>query len=55
MTVPELDQWLQALRLICASHELVDAGLGFRFTVTRYGREIRRPLQSVQWQGIMAI
>lgn len=28
------------LRLICASHELVDAGPGFRFTITRYGQDI---------------
>ena len=38
-----------ALRLICASHELVDAGLGFRFTVTRYGREI--PAFAIRFNG----
>ena len=37
------------LRLICASHELVDAGLGFRFTVTRYGREI--PAFAIRFNG----
>ena len=28
------------LRLICSSELLVEAGKGFRFTVTRYGREV---------------
>ena len=37
------------LRLICASHELVDAGLGFRFTVTRYGREV--PAFAIRFNG----
>lgn len=37
------------LRLICASHELVDAGQGFRFTVTRYGREV--PAFAIRFNG----
>ena len=37
------------LRLICASHELVDAGQGFRFTVTRYGREV--PAFAIRFHG----
>ena len=28
------------LRLICSCEQLIEAGKGFRFTVTRYGREI---------------
>lgn len=28
------------LRLICSSELLVEVGKGFRFTVTRYGREV---------------
>ena len=37
------------LRLICASHELVDAGQGFRFTVARYGREV--PAFAIRFNG----
>lgn len=28
------------LRLICSSEQLAETGKGFRFTVTRYGREV---------------
>jgi len=37
------------LRLICASHELVDAGQGFRFTVAQYGREV--PAFAIRFNG----
>lgn len=30
----------EAIRLICPSDELENSGRGFRFTVSRYGREI---------------
>ena len=30
----------EALRLICASAEVSDAGKGFRFRIRRYGREV---------------
>ncbi|MDP3539711.1 MAG: Rieske 2Fe-2S domain-containing protein [Azonexus sp.] len=29
----------EELRLICASHEVVEAGRGFRFTIRRYERD----------------
>lgn len=29
----------EELRLICASHEIVEAGRGFRFTIRRYERD----------------
>ncbi|PKO94248.1 MAG: (2Fe-2S)-binding protein [Betaproteobacteria bacterium HGW-Betaproteobacteria-10] len=38
-----------ALRLICASHELVDAGPGWRFTVSRYGRDV--PAFAIRFKG----
>ena len=38
-----------ALRLICASHELVEAGPGFRFSVFRYGREV--PAFAIRFHG----
>ena len=37
------------LRLICASHEVVDAGPGFRFTVSRFDREI--PAFVIRYHG----
>jgi nitrite reductase/ring-hydroxylating ferredoxin subunit len=36
-------------RLICASEAVVESGTGFRFTVTRYGRE--EPAFVVRYQG----
>ena len=38
-----------ALRLICASHEVLDAGPGFRFTVSRFEREI--PAFAIRFNG----
>lgn len=38
-----------AFRLICASHELVNAGPGIRFTVSRYDREI--PAFAIRFDG----
>lgn len=38
-----------AFRLICASHELVEAGPGFRFSVSRYGREV--PAFAIRFHG----
>jgi hypothetical protein len=40
-------------RLICASHELVEAGQGFRFTRdARYGREVPAFVVRFNGQGI---
>jgi nitrite reductase/ring-hydroxylating ferredoxin subunit len=39
----------EKLRLICASHELGEAGKGFRFTIRRYEREV--PAFLVRFHG----
>ena len=38
-------------RLICPAREVVEAGKGVRFTVSRYGREI--PAFVIRFQGIV--
>ena len=38
-----------ALRLICAGADLLDAGKGVRFTVTRFGREV--PAFVIRFRG----
>ena len=37
------------LRLVCASQALVEAGMGFKFSVTRYGREV--PAFAIRFHG----
>jgi nitrite reductase/ring-hydroxylating ferredoxin subunit len=39
----------EELRLICASHEVVEAGKGFRFTISRHGRDV--PAFVIRYHG----
>lgn len=39
----------EELRLICASHEVIEAGKGFRFTIRRHGQDV--PAFVIRYHG----